>query len=92
MSEGAEGIITERLEDGSEVVERGRYAVVRAPDGGITISRRVYLCETCVGHDCGEHAEPLQAPAWAMKMLGSPGRMQAAIKLFMKGAGDDGGT
>jgi hypothetical protein len=91
MSEDA-GIITERLEDGSELVERGRYAVTRHPDGGITITRRVWLCDDCVNHDCGQVADPLIAPAMWMKILGSPARMQAAMKLFMRGGGDDGGT
>jgi len=90
----AEGIVTEKLVDGSEVVERGRYAVVRHPDGAITISRRVYLCDDCQGHDCGEHADPLEAPGWAMKMLQSPGRMKAMMRMFggPGGGGDDDGS
>jgi len=50
-----------------ELLETGRYALYRAPDGGIVIARALNTCEAC-HHGCGDQAEPIVIPAMIVKM------------------------
>lgn len=56
------------------LLERGRYAVRKAPDGGWVIARAVNLCETCQDHTCGDQADLIQIPAMVIQLAMSQGR------------------
>lgn len=49
-------------------MERGRYAIFQAPDGGWVVARAVDTCEVCQTCGCGTQAEPIMIPAMVIKM------------------------
>jgi hypothetical protein len=51
-----------------KLLERGRYAVYEAPDGGWVLARALDVCDDCRSHGCGEQAEPIVIPAMVIKV------------------------
>lgn len=51
-----------------ELLESGRYAVRKAPDGGWIIGRAVNICDSCREHRCGEQADLIQIPAMVIQL------------------------
>jgi hypothetical protein len=56
-------------------LERGRYRISQAPDGGWVVARAVGTCEQCQGCGCGTAADLITVPAMVLKMAGAPGMM-----------------
>lgn len=51
-----------------ELLESGRYAVRKTPDGGWIIARALNLCDTCKHHGCGDQADLIQIPAMVIQL------------------------
>jgi hypothetical protein len=56
-------------------LERGRYRISQAPDGGWVVARAVNTCQTCQECGCGTPADLINVPAMVLKMAGAPGMM-----------------
>ena len=73
--QAAAAVATQARGPQPELIEGpGRYAVYKAPDGGMVIARAVELCETCRHCGCGEQAEPVQIPAMIVSLAMSQGK------------------
>lgn len=71
-------------------LERGRYRVSEAPDGGWVLARAVNTCQSCQSCGCGEAAELVHIPAMVIKMARSQGGMLGKLKGMIPGGGSDG--
>lgn len=58
-----------QLPAGSELLERGRYAIYQTPDGAWSILRASGICETCQGCGCGEQHEAIPVPAMMVPFI-----------------------
>lgn len=79
-----------------DLLERGRHAITGMADGSWVITRAGPLCDTCATCGCGEQQEPIQIPAFAVKMLMMDPEQRAKlnpvamVKRMMNGARDQG--
>lgn len=72
-------------------LERGRYRVSEAPDGGWVLARATSTCESCQSCGCGEAAELVHIPAMVIKMARAQGGMLGKLKdKMIPGGGTDG--
>jgi hypothetical protein len=80
---------TETVPAGPPIIEGpGRYVVYKAPDGGWIIARAGELCGSCASCGCGEQAEPITIPAFAIAMAAGQGR--ARLMAMLKGVSGRG--
>lgn len=67
-------------------LERGRYRVSEAPDGGWVLARATSTCATCQSCGCGDPAELVHIPAMVVKMARSRSGMLGKMKGLVSGA------
>lgn len=50
-----------------DAIERGRYAIYAAPDGGWVIARST-TCDQCRDHGCGDQGDPITIPGMVVAL------------------------
>ena len=92
MSEITDIAETGAVPEPPKALERGRYKLSEAPDGGWVVARAVGTCETCSNCGCGEQADLITVPGWVVALAkNGGGPMAMARALRRNGKADDGG-